>query len=643
MAAVVVVAAAGGGIFVATRSTKKSEQPASPPETAASAPDQTISTYLGDWGKDDWTGMAALVDQPPLNFASYHQSVLTDLQVTAASYTLVPPIQQTGDQAVATFAAHLQLRGLGEWDYNNKLSLNRQGTDWRVSWSPQAIFPNLALDRHFTRTRTVPARAAILARDGTPLTSETAIVSIGIEPSHIQNKATVVSTLVRVLGANANQINAALSAPGLQPYEFVPVQQVTAAQFVSLRPILAPVPGIVFQHTTARLAATPDLSAHVVGHVGPATAEELTKLGNLYEPGDVVGQSGIELAYESTLRGTPSGQVTIVDGTGATVNVAKQFAGTPGKPVATTLDLATQIAAEKALNGVANPAALVAVQPSTGDILAVVARPITGIDRALESVYPPGSTFKIITSTALLGSGVTPSTPTTCPPTVTVDGKTFHNFEGEAAGTIPFHRAFAISCNTAFIQLADKLPSSALQAAAGLYGINTPLAIGVPAVGGSYPAPVDEVDKVASAIGQGHVTVSPLQMAAVAAAVDAGVWRPPYLAGPQPPASGQTDLPANVDQDLRALMAEVVTSGTGTAAAVPGGVPVSGKTGTAEFGTVEPLQTHAWFVGFRGDLAFSVLVEAGGVGGRVAAPLAARFLINLNTPLPTTTTVPGQP
>src|SRR5579871_2052478 len=214
VAAVVVVAAAGGGIFVATRSTKKSQQPASPPETAASAPDQTISTYLEDWGKDDWTGMAALVDQPPLNFASYHQSVLTDLQVTAASYTLVPPIQQTGDQAVATFAAHLQLRGLGEWDYNNKLSLNRQGTDWRVSWSPQAIFPNLALDRHFTRTRTVPARAAILARDGTPLTSETAIVSIGIEPSHIQNKATVVSTLVRVLGANANQINAALSAPG---------------------------------------------------------------------------------------------------------------------------------------------------------------------------------------------------------------------------------------------------------------------------------------------------------------------------------------------------------------------------------------------------------------------------------------------
>jgi cell division protein FtsI/penicillin-binding protein 2 len=283
---------------------------------------------------------------------------------------------------------------------------------------------------------------------------------------------------------------------------------------------------------------------------------------------------------------------------------------------------------------VANPAALVAIQPSTGNILAVVARPVAGIDRALESAYPPGSTFKIMTSTALLGSGVTTNTPITCPPSVTIDGKSFSNFEGEAAGTIPFHRAFAISCNTAFIQLADKVPASAMAAAAAQFGFNTPLAIGVPTVGGSYPTTADDVEKVASAIGQARVTASPLQMATVPATVDAGVWRPPHLVGPPPPDPGLASLPADTDQALRALMAEVVTSGTGTAAAVPGGIPVSGKTGTAEFGTVRPLQTHAWFVGFRGDLAFSVLVEGGGVGGRVAAPLAARFLVNLNAPAP---------
>jgi cell division protein FtsI/penicillin-binding protein 2 len=633
VAAVLVVAAAGGGAIVANRSQKKAHPPTAAARESAPGPEQTVDAYLADWGKSDWNSMASLVDQPPPDFAAFHQQVDSDLQVDAATYTFQPPVQLTSTAAIATFAVHLRLRGLGTWDYTNKLFLSRQGSDWRVSWSPQTVFPDLASDRRFTRTRTVPPRAAILAHDGTPLTAGTSTVYIGIEPSHMKDQATVVNTLVRVVGANAAQLNAALAAPGLRPDDFVPVQQVSDAQFAPLRPILAPVPGIVFQHTTGRLAATPDLAAHVVGHVGPATAEQLAKLGDLYEPGDVVGQTGIELVYESTLRGTPSGQVSLVDSTGATISVAKQFSGTPGQAVTTTLDLATQRAAERALDGVANPAALVAIQPSTGNILAVVARPVTGIDRALESAYPPGSTFKIMTSTALLGAGVTTNTTTTCPPTVTIDGKTFSNFEGEAAGSLPFHRAFAISCNTAFIQLADKVPASALQAAAAQFGFNTPMSIGVPAVGGSYPAPVDEVEKVASAIGQARVTASPLQMATVPAAVDAGVWRPPHLVGPPPPDPGLPSLSADADQALRALMAEVVTSGTGTAAAVPGGIPVAGKTGTAEFGTVKPLQTHAWFVGFRGDLAFSVLVEGGGVGGRVAAPLAAKFLVNLSAPV----------
>jgi cell division protein FtsI/penicillin-binding protein 2 len=626
--------AAAGGAVVATRSEKKAHPPTAVAQESVPSPEKTVNAYLAAWGKGDWTSMAALVDQPPPDFAAFHQKVASDLQLTAASYTFQPPVQLTGSAALATFTAHLFLRGLGDWDYTNKLFLSRQGADWRVSWSPQTVFPDLASDRHFARTRALPPRAAILAHDGTPLTTDTSTIYIGIEPSHIKDQATVVNTLVRYVGANASQLNAALAAPGLRPDDFVPVQLVTEAQFAPLRPILAPVPGIVFQHTGGRIAATSDLASHVVGHVGPATADELAKLGDLYEPGDVVGQTGIELVYESTLRGTPSGSVTVVDSTGTTISTPKQFTSTPGQAVTTTLDLPTQRAAERALDGVANPAALVAIQPSTGNILAVVARPVAGIDRALESSYPPGSTFKIMTSTALLGSGVTTNTPITCPPSVNIDGKSFSNFEGEAAGTIPFHRAFAISCNTAFIQLADKVPASAMAAAAAQFGFNTPLAIGVPTVGGSYPTTADDVEKVASAIGQARVTASPLQMATVAATVDAGVWRPPHLVGPPPPDPGLASLSADTDQALRALMAEVVTSGTGTAAAVPGGIPVSGKTGTAEFGTVRPLQTHAWFVGFRGDLAFSVLVEGGGVGGRVAAPLAARFLVNLSAPAP---------
>jgi cell division protein FtsI/penicillin-binding protein 2 len=117
-------------------------------------------------------------------------------------------------------------------------------------------------------------------------------------------------------------------------------------------------------------------------------------------------------------------------------------------------------------------------------------------------------------------------------------------------------------------------------------------------------------------------------MATVAAAVDAGQWRSPQLfiiPTPTAPAGGEpAPLDPAVVADLRVLMRSVVTSGTGTAANVPGTI-VSGKTGTAEFGSATPPQTHAWFIGFRGGLAFAVIVEGGGVGGRVAAPLAAKF------------------
>ena len=189
------------------------------------------------------------------------------------------------------------------------------------------------------------------------------------------------------------------------------------------------------------------------------------------------------------------------------------------------------------------------------------------------------------------------------------------------------------------------------------------------------PNPSDKADLAAEAFGQGRVTASPLQMALVAATVADGRWRHPRLvsgeaaegggsaesggstgssgstqpggsagssgstqpggsdgsssndSGGSQPAKARDPLDAKVAGTLRTLMRQVVTEGTAASAGLPGNV--AGKTGTAEFGTGDPLPTHAWFIGFRGDLAFSVVVEDGGVGGRVAAPVAARFLRGL--------------
>jgi len=234
-----------------------------------------------------------------------------------------------------------------------------------------------------------------------------------------------------------------------------------------------------------------------------------------------------------------------------------------------------------------------------------------------------------VTTAALLARGLTPDTPVPCPPELSVSGKRFGNFEGEAAGVVPFRRDFAISCNTAFVQLSRGLPPDALQrTAAELFGLGTPWRLPLPAFPGSVPVVAEPVDRAAAAIGQGTVLASPLSMALVAAAVAGGTWRPPVLVPDEPSGAEPVSLPGPTVTGLRQLMRAVVTEGSGTALRGLPGEP-AGKTGTAEYGSDVPPRTHAWFIGFRGDLAFAVLVEGGGVGGRVAAPLAADFLRRL--------------
>lgn len=139
--------------------------------------------------------------------------------------------------------------------------------------------------------------------------------------------------------------------------------------------------------------------------------------------------------------------------------------------------------------------------------------------------------------------------------------------------------------------------------------------------GGDVPAPSSTSEAYADIIGQGRVEASPLLLASMSAAVAAGVWRQPHLVAAEVPSNVVT---SRILPDLRRLMRGVVTSGTAADAGLPSGT--AGKTGTAQYGTATPLATHAWFTGYRGGLAFCVYVKDGVSGGRVAAPLAARFL-----------------
>ena len=370
--------------------------------------------------------------------------------------------------------------------------------------------------------------------------------------------------------------------------------------------------------------------ALLTGNVVAATAAQARKLGAPYQAGDLIGDGGIEQAYQDRLAGKPVLSIRIT-GPGKRVDATvARFGGAPGQPVHTSIDMRIQQAASHAVASAPThkPVDLVALQPSTGRVLAVVESP-GGFDRALSGIFPPGSTFKVVTASALAEKGLRPGSPAQCPGHITIGGRRFHNFDNEALGAVTLENAFAASCNTTFASLATQhLTGSSLKAMAQTYGFNASPALGIPATLGHFSSPADPVGLAADAFGQGTDLVNPLSEAAMAGAVDAGTWRPPVLVtNPAPPQSARPHrLSPSVLASLRPMMHAVVTSPLGTAAHVGFPPDVYGKTGTAEYGTGSNPPSHAWFSGYQGDLAFSVLVEGGGVGADASGPIANAFV-----------------
>jgi hypothetical protein len=369
----------------------------------------------------------------------------------------------------------------------------------------------------------------------------------------------------------------------------------------------------------------------LTGNVVAATAAQAKALGAPYQKGDLIGDGGIEQAYQSRLAGRPA-LIIRIEGPGTKVDAtAVKFPSAAGQNVQTSIDLRYQLAAAHAIESAptSKPVDMVVLQPSTGRILAVLERP-GGFDRALQGIFPPGSTFKIVTASALTKKGLRPSTKVHCPPTVDIGGRTFHNFDNEQLGATTLINAFAISCNTTFAMLASEhLTGSDLKSMAEEFGFNSSPDIGIPAVLGKFTTPRQPVDLAADAFGQGTDLVNPLSQAAEAAAIENGTWRPPILV--LNPAPKQSAQPHKLDpallKTLRPMMRAVVTSGTAAGVGFQPGV--YGKTGTAEYGSGPNPPSHAWFIGYRGNLAFAVLVEGGGVGADASAPIANAFLRRL--------------
>lgn len=380
----------------------------------------------------------------------------------------------------------------------------------------------------------------------------------------------------------------------------------------------------------------------VTGEVGMPSEEEMARLARRgFSTDTPVGTSGLEQAFNARLAGKPGGSLLAVDASGSSIRVLAQGEPEAGAPVKTTIDPALQESAVAALAGRAGGIAL--LDARTGDVRALAGQ-------AFSAPQPPGSTFKIVTTTAALQKNlVSLDDEFEITNGVNVGGRFINNANGEYCGGT-FRQAFAESCNADFAPLGPQIGNDDLVATAERFGFNSPPTLyasqivqEVEPAESTIPAEIgEEVDLAVSAIGQGEVLATPLEMASVAQTIgNDGVRMPTSIVKNKklrPEAKPVRVISKQIADELTELMIGVVTEGTGYAGAIPQ-AQVAGKTGTAELGP-KPGQENkenpeqikdAWFAAFapaeKARLAIGVLlIEAEAAGGEVAAPAASQVL-----------------
>jgi cell division protein FtsI/penicillin-binding protein 2 len=543
-------------------------------------------------------------------------------------------VTRKGDRATSTVRVSWALGGDVRWAYDVPVTVQRSGERWAVvpPASGSLWHPDLKAADTLTATRTWGERGDLLDRDGEPLMPIGKVYPVQIDPGRAT--AATVRALEKVVDEPAGSLVAKLEAASKTGAK-APIAVITYREtdFQERRAALDDLKGVIYPAREQPLARTRTFGQPLLGSYGAVSAELVAKSEGRYVAGEYAGLSGLQGRYDAQLGGTPGIEVT-ASANPDTPLFSKE--AVDGTDVKTTLSPDVQTAAESAVEGPGSvPSALVAVDVQTGDVLASANSPALGFDRALTGQYPPGSAFKIASTYALLTGGkVTPTTSVDCPKTFAVDGRSYKNYEGESLGTPNFATDFAHSCNTAFVKLSTDLGDGDLAKAAdalGLTGWAKTLGVGN-AFDASIPTNNGKTDKASATIGQGRNLTSPLALATMVASVARGSAIPPALVT-EPAAPGADRAPEPLDADavgqLRELMRQVVTDGTGTVLRDAPGGAVRGKSGTAEFGSKNPPETHAWFVGYQDGVAFAALVEKGKSGGTVAAPVVKDFLTAL--------------
>ena len=534
-------------------------------------------------------------------------------------------------------------------------------------------------ERNRIRIRPVAApRGILFDRNGLALVDNRPAFTLSLIPREIDDRDTVMARLSVLLKIPMRELEEALDR--VPPDSFRPVRVrrgLTLEEMTKVEERKLELPGVVIEVEPQRVYPTSTFAAHLLGYVREVSDDQM-KQGR-FRRGDMIGQSGLERLLDEYLRGRDGGERIEVDALGRPVQVMKREEPDPGAQVITTVDRRIQEAAERAMTG--RSGAVIVMDPRNGDVLAMTSSPafeldrLTGnldkdewlkvikdpltplMNRALQSQYAPGSVFKVVVAAAGLQEGtLTPMDRTYCNGEFHLGQWTFKDWKEGGHGHVDTRTALIHSCNIFFYQAGLKIGPAAIARYAEAFGLGAPSGIDL---GGEKSGLVPFLDgrrridgrrwqagdTVNMSIGQGQVLVTPMQVARMMSAVANGgiLWRPRLVQRVQrvdgslayssaSKMTGRVDLSPIVWNFLRQALSGVVNEGgTGAAARIPG-VDVAGKTGTAQSVNKSDAakgQDHAWFASFAPaqdpEVVVVVLVERGGKGGQVAAPIARQI------------------
>ncbi|OJF11395.1 penicillin-binding transpeptidase domain-containing protein [Couchioplanes caeruleus] len=604
-------------------------------------PGKTLDTFLDGWRGGDLSKVGFVTAAGGRISAKDTYTQLQNLSGDLAKSPLLLSKQgepeETGDIASAPIKLDWTLPGGAAWSYQSTVRLTKAGSDgWRVVWEPAVVHGELTDGDRLELRRKPADRADILGLDGSPIVTQRPVTVVGVSPEQMTNRDEVLDDLsdeLKKIKVNLDLKDLRTRIEGSKPDAFVDVITLRQADYDKVGARIRALEGTLTREDVRELAPSRVFARASLGTVDAATREDLDANPETLAQGDQVGHGGLQQRYDTRLRGIPGQSVVIARKTpDDKVEDSQIFSIEPiaGAPVKTALDTRTQNAADRAVATVKQPSALVAIRISDSSVVAVANGPDGGgTDTALTGQVPAGSTFKMVSALGLLDKkAVTLDARVDCPKTKTVDGRQFKNSHNMALGSVPFRTDFAKSCNTAFVNLAPKLGADGLRDAAAKLGLGAKWDVGADSFAGKISPADTPTELAAASFGQGATAVSPLAMAGATAAVARGRFRQPRLVLEPAPPNALPDRPPLAESSitpLKTMMRQVVTDGTAEALKdVPGG-PVHGKTGTAEFANGSE-ETHAWFIGWQGDLAFAVMVQKGGAGAEAAVPVAESFL-----------------